>query len=424
MNNRIGNRTGYKETKIGSIPEDWGIVNLLDLTENGISNGVFNEPNKVGTGYRLINVIDLYKEPMIDVNSLALLNIDQSEFERNKVKWGDIFFTRSSLKLEGIAQCNINLSEYDDITFDGHVMKLSPKKDLVNPSFLRAYCLSKHARLYFITHAKQTTMTTIGQSEIGNLPIPLPPLPEQKKIAEILSTWDRAIEKTEKLVDAKTKLKKGLMQQLLTHKKKLGKSKSDWSKVKIEDIFDRITTKNSVNNQNILTVSAQQGFIKQNLFFNKRIASELLHDYFLVEKGDFVYNKSYSNGYPLGAIKRLNDSDSGVVTTLYICFRGKDSDLISSDFYEHYFEAGLINESLTRVAHEGGRAHGLLNITPNDFFNIEIDFPPIEEQNQIATIMSTADREINLLKTKLKALKQQKKGLMQKLLTGEVRVKV
>jgi len=270
----------------------------------------------------------------------------------------------------------------------------------------------------------------IYASGLKTLKIPLPPLPEQKKIAEILTTLDSAIETLTKLIDTKKKLKKGLMQQLLTGKtrfKEFGKPAKDgelpegWEENKLREVFERITRKNTENNTNVLTISAQQGFVNQEKYFNKQIASEKLTNYFLLKKGEFAYNKSYSNGYPLGAIKRLDNFDKGVVTTLYICFC-LFPNRYSSDFIKFYFDAGPLNRGLVKIAHEGGRAHGLLNVTPNNFFGLQLKLPPTKEQTRIATVLTTADKEIEILNKKLEVLKQQKKGLMQVLLTGKVRV--
>ena len=180
--------------------------------------------------------------------------------------------------------------------------------------------------------------------------------------------------------------------------------------------------KNGETNTNVVTISAQRGFVRQRDFFNKNIASELLDNYFLVEKGEFCYNKSYSNGYAWGATKRLNDFEKAVVTTLYICFGIKDGNKTSGDFFEQFFEANYLDKGLTQIAHEGGRAHGLLNVTPNDFFDLKIVIPKFEEQIAIAEVLQSADTEIQLLKNKLEKLKEQKKGLMQVLLTGKKRL--
>ena len=241
-------------------------------------------------------------------------------------------------------------------------------------------------------------------------------------ILSFISTWDKAIELKYKLIEEKKKQKKGLMQKLLTGKLRLQSFDMKWKEVRLEDIFERVTRKNIDGNKNVLTISAQRGLINQEDYFNKSVASSILDNYYLLLKDEFAYNKSYSNGSPMGAIKRLNTYDSGVVTTLYICFALKDITKANSDFFEQLFESGLLNEGLIKVANEGGRAHGLLNVSPKDFFNITIKIPTKEEQDKIALVLCCADNEINLLEQELEALKLQKKGLMQLLLTGIVRV--
>lgn len=201
----------------------------------------------------------------------------------------------------------------------------------------------------------------------------------------------------------------------------LGIIPDDWSVVRLKDKFDRITTKNKKGVTNVLTISAQQGLINQEEFFNKSVASKDLFNYILLEKGDFAYNKSYSNGYPYGAIKKLKNYDEGVVSSLYICFRPSKNNK-SSDFYEQYFEAGMLNHEIHAIAQEGARNHGLLNISIADFFNSFIIDGDENELNKIADILFTWDKAIELKEKLIEQKKQQKKGLMQKLLTGEVRL--
>lgn len=263
---------------------------------------------------------------------------------------------------------------------------------------------------------------------VKSIKVPVPPLPEQKKIAQILSTWDRAISTTEQLLANSQQQKKALMQQLLTGKKRLLDNKGvrfcgEWKQVKLSKIFERVTTKNDGKSTNVVTISGQQGLIRQEDFFKKSVASDILDGYFLLMKGQFAYNKSYSNGYPMGAIKRLNRYADGVVTTLYICFEISESTKANGDFWEHYFESGLLNKGLSQIAHEGGRAHGLLNVKPTDFFLLKVPLPSLDEQQKIAAVLSTSDQEITTLQQNLDALKLEKKALMQQLLTGKRRVK-
>jgi type I restriction enzyme, S subunit len=247
-------------------------------------------------------------------------------------------------------------------------------------------------------------------------------LEEQRRIAEVLGEWDKAIELQAKLVERLQTRKHALMQQLLTPLRRLSNFTQPWQKVKLLNITDRVIRKNIENDPNVMTISAQKGFISQTVFFNKVIASEKLDNYFLVHKNEFCYNKSYCNGYPMGAIKRLNNAEKAVVTSLYICFKVKENEADIS-FLEHYFEAGLLNKHIMKIANEGGRAHGLLNVTPSDFFAMSFNVPPIDEQKAIAEVLSKSDKEIAIAERKLTALRTQKRALMQQLLTGKKQLK-
>lgn len=210
--------TEFKDSPVGRIPKGWEVSKLIDLSINGIKNGTFNDPKKVGSGYKLINVVDMYRNLGVDLTLLKRLNIDEKEFSKNKVEYGDVFFTRSSLKLEGIAWCNINLTNDPELTFDGHLMCVRPNVEKIKPKYLAYYCLSDYARKFFMSAAKHSTMTTIGQADIAPLNVSLPSLSEQQHIIEI---FDSILDKQE-LISAKLlalkNTKKALMQDLLTGK--------------------------------------------------------------------------------------------------------------------------------------------------------------------------------------------------------------
>jgi type I restriction enzyme S subunit len=259
-------------------------------------------------------------------------------------------------------------------------------------------------------------------------------LPEQEKISEVLGCWDEGLESLGKLIDAKKLRKKGLMQRLLTGQSRLPgfgaecpmsnvqcRTPKGWKEIQLGDITQRVTRKNKSGCTNNLTISGANGLINQEEFFNKRVAAHDTSGYFLLNRGEFAYNKSYCNGYPLGAIKRLDRYEEGAVSTLYICFAIKDGK-VDSNFMTQYFENGELNHEIYRVAQEGARNHGLLNITPTDFFDTKLILPTLDEQKAIAAVLETADEEIRLLEAERDALAEQKKGLMQKLLTGEVRM--
>ena len=204
-------------------------------------------------------------------------------------------------------------------------------------------------------------------------------------------------------------------------KTKVGIVPEEWEEIRFNKKFSRVNRKNTEGNTNVLTISAQYGLINQEEFFNKSVASEDKSTYFLVKKGEYAYNKSYSSGYPFGALKRLERYDSGVVSPLYICFAAT-SENKCPDFYSQYFEAGKMNSEIQAFAQEGARNHGLLNISVDDFFNSVIVSPSLAEQEKIAEILATQDKVIELKEKLLEEKKKQKKYLMQQLLTGEKRL--
>lgn len=188
----------------------------------------------------------------------------------------------------------------------------------------------------------------------------------------------------------------------------------DWEEKKLGNVSDRVTRKNENLESTLpLTISAQYGLVDQITFFNNQIASTTnLRNYFLVKNGEFAYNKSYSAGYPWGAIKRLDRYEKGVLSTLYIVFKPKN---INSDYLLSYYDTDKWYKQVSEIAAEGARNHGLLNIAPNDFFQTTFVAPMSEiEQQKIGAFLSHVDSLIQAKTKKLESLKAVKKSLLQK----------
>lgn len=398
--------TKYKESAVGLIPNDWEIKKLGSL--GNIISGLTYSPDDISDEKGLLvlrssNIQD--RQLVFDDN--VFVNVVEGKF--NPVKKDDILICVRNGSKSLIGKNTLINDIIEGVAFGAFMAVF--RSDFNNYLFqvfgTDLYQREIHKNL-------GATINSINGSDLKEFKIPLPPLPEQQKIASILSTWDIAIDICKGIIEELKVRNNGLTQKLFN---------KNFEKKHLSEIFERITTKNSENNQNVITISAQRGFIKQTDFFNKVIASDVLDNYFLVKKGDFCYNKSYSNGYAWGATKRLNNYEKAVVTTLYICFRIRDENSHSGDFFEYYFERGVLNKGLSKVANEGGRAHGLLNVTSSDFFNIKIGVPSFEEQKAIAIILDKATQELNQYQQKLETLQLEKKGLMQQLLTGKTRVK-
>lgn len=196
-----------------------------------------------------------------------------------------------------------------------------------------------------------------------------------------------------------------------------------WCYVELDTVFERITRKNTPLNTNVLTISAEHGLVSQRDYFNKSVASANLSGYTLLHRNDFAYNKSYSAGYPMGAIKPLLAYEAGVVSSLYLCFRLREDVAADFDFFRHYFEAGLLNQEIEGIAQEGARNHGLLNVSVTDFFKLQLHIPSAPEQRRIAEVINVARAEETRLEGQVRALRQEKTSLMAQLLTGKRRVK-
>ena len=198
-----------------------------------------------------------------------------------------------------------------------------------------------------------------------------------------------------------------------------------WEQRKLGSICERVTRKNKNSESDLpLTIASQFGLIDQREFFNKIVAAKDMSNYYLLKRGEFAYNRSYSNGFDYGSIKRLNAYEQGCLSTLYICF-ALTSDDLDSDYLECYFDTLQWYDDISQICAEGARNHGLLNVDTMAFFDdVSITMPSIKaEQKKIAAFLNNLDNLITLHQRKRDLEEQKKRALMQLLLSGIVRVK-
>ena len=246
---------------------------------------------------------------------------------------------------------------------------------------------------------------------------------EDNKIGTIFRNIDNLITLHQRKYDKLVNVKKSMLEKMFP---KNGESipdirfsgfTEDWEQRKLGDIADRVVRKN-INNESTLplTISAQYGLIDQVTYFNNRVASRDVSNYYLVLNGEFAYNKSTSDGFPYGAVKRLDLYRKGVLSTLYIVFSIKNKKKTNSDFLTFFFDTDRWHKGVYERAAEGARNHGLLNISADDFFDIDLSLPKSEqEQAVIGAYFKQLDNLITLHQRKLEKLKNIKKSCLEKM---------
>ena len=242
---------------------------------------------------------------------------------------------------------------------------------------------------------------------------------EQRKVADFLIALDRRIDAQQSLVVNLKKYKRGVFETVFSQKVRLilRNKRKDWQKYKLSDFATRVTRKNGGQSDIPLTISAQYGLIDQRDFFSKTVASADMSGYYLLRSGEYAYNRSTSNDYPFGSIKRLELYPMGAVSTLYLCFRVKD-DIVLSDLAKWYFESSQWHRGVNEICAEGARNHGLLNVPTDGFFNTVHTLPSDpEEQLAIASYLSLFQARLDSAQAVLEKLLRIRSGLMQRLFT-------
>ena len=328
----------------------------------------------------------------------------------------------SGFRVEGgdiIVSCAGTIGETYEIPLDAEpgiinqaLMRIKVKESIVN---------KKMFNILFTNMINDFTRVHSNGSAIKNIPpfsdlkpmvVFVPKMDEQNKISSYFSNLDHLITLHQRKCDETKKLKKCMLQKMFPKEgEKVPEIRfsgftGDWKQRKLGEIVNRITRKNSkLISELPLTISAQQGLIDQNEFFDKRVASKDVSGYYLIKNGEFAYNRSTSNDAPWGAIKRLDRYENGVLSTLYIVFEIKDETLVNSDFLVAYYNTNLWHKGIHEIAAEGARNHGLLNIAPTDFFKTKLKLPAdIEEQQEIGEYFKKIDSLITFHHRKLNIL--------------------
>ncbi len=413
---------GYKQTEVGVIPDDWQVVKIESVFDfiKTYSNPRSDLSNIGDIEYLHYGDIHTKYKYHLDFNKNILPKISFKKL-KSKIEYaknGDLFIADASEDYEGVGKSIEVVNLHDKKVISGlHTFLL---RDSGN-NFVNIYkgfiLCNKNVSRAIKVIATGSKVLGISKTNLAKLKIPLPPKSEQQKIADILTTWDEAIEKQTDLIQQKQQLKKGLMQQLLTGKTRFSEFDDDWQVVKLRDILiiSTGTSKSKyigVGNNYIVDMGSISKYGKLQVSKKTNYANCFL------KYGDLVMPKDdIGGGNIIGKVAFIDCDNKYVFGDHIFRLESKGDDSLFLSYLINGFE---VNKELKRKV--TGSAQ--LGLNKKNVENEKINIPSIKEQQKIAQVLSLADDEITQLQNELALLKTQKQGLMQQLLTGQVRVKV
>ncbi|MFG6561839.1 restriction endonuclease subunit S [Sulfitobacter sp. 1A15299] len=396
-------------------PTGWDLVSLSQVAtvQTGLAKGKVVNGQALELPYlRVANVQDGH----LDLEVIKTITVSPESVARFSLQPGDVLFTEGG-DFDKLGRGTVWRGEIPNCLHQNHVFAVRPSPSKLLPEFLAALASSAHGRRYFQLSSKQSTnLASINSTQLKEFPVPLPSLDLQRNIVEILGTWDKALEKLATLRASKQDRFNGLSQQIMGRG---GVFPERWPLKSLSAVSTPVRRKSAGDNHPVMTISAKSGFLMQSDKFARDMAGRSVERYTLLHEGEFAYNKGNSKTAPYGCVFRL-DRPTALVPFVYYCFALKPG--FDPEFYEHLFAAGALNHQLSRLINSGVRNDGLLNLYSDHFYSCRVPVPPIYEQRKIARALTAAKQELVLLDEEIEALTRMKRGLMQKLLTGEWRV--
>jgi type I restriction enzyme S subunit len=404
---------GYKKTKVGIIPKEWNLKILGSLGEFKKGKGI-SIKDTIETGLPAMMYGDIYVKYNTQFNKVDF-RINQNIAQNSrKVNKGDLLFTGSGETAIEIGKC-VTYQGEETIYIGGDIIGLTPEKD---DSLFLAYQQNGYEQIKQKARFGQGhSVVHIYTHHIKSLIIALPPLSEQQKIAEILSSCDKVIELKEKLIEQKKLQKKYLMQVLLDPKspsfRRLPGFDKDWGEIKLGECFTERRENNCT--LRLLSITSEKGVIDRMEIKHKDNSNEDKSKYKVILKGDIGYN-TMRMWQGVSGVSSL----TGIISPAYTVCKPKEE--ICPEFFGYLFKLQNVINVFHRYSQ--GLVNDTLSLKYAPFAKLKFSIPKYEEQKAIANVLSVIDKKINLLEKELKQQKLKKKALMQLLLTGKARVNV
>lgn len=396
--------------KQGEIPEGWKKKTIADICNMSSGSTPSRKDKENFQGEVLWVTSGELKDKYISSTNEMISKQAVSDNGLRLYEVGTVIIAIYGLEAGGIrGTCSIAIRE---CTISQACMAFTDFNEIGYEYFY--YWYKNNGNTIGLKYAQGTKQQNLCTELIGKINIIFPPISEQKKILKYLRIYDETIEKLRALIDSKQQQKCWLMQNLLTGKKRLTGFSKDWKIDKLKLFLDEVTERNkSLNVSDVKSVNNKQGFINQNEQFGKTVASSDLSNYKIVKKGNIAYNPSRIN---VGSVALYNEEIPGIISPMYIVLKTKNE--LYEKYFMYYTETQIFNQRMK--AQLSGSVRETLKF--DDLCAIKINLPPYDEQKAIVTVIETADKEMKLLEQKLELIKQEKKAMMQLLLTGIVRV--
>ena len=403
--------------------DPWEQRKLGDISEikTGPFGSTLHADDYVSDGIPIITT-EHFKTGSLPTDKYGLPQVSENDFSRLSayiLNAGDIVFSRV-----GSVDINALITPFQSTwLFSGRVLRVRPQNKN-SSQFLHTLLETEDVKNDIRTRAVGQTMPSINTEILKTTPLRLPESTlEQEQLGKYFLNLDTLITLHQRKYEKLVNIKKSMLDKMFP---KNGASVPEirfkgftdpWEQRKLGDAFERVVRKNTNNESRLpLTISAQDGLVDQITYFNNRVASRDVSNYYLVYNGEFAYNKSTSDGYPFGAVKRLDWYEKGVLSTLYIVFALKHPEKDDSDFMTVFYDTDRWHRGVAERAAEGARNHGLLNISADDFFDIDTTMPEDKaEQEKIGRLLKKLDTLITLHQRKLEKLQNIKKSCLEKM---------
>jgi type I restriction enzyme S subunit len=418
---------GYKQTAVGLIPNDWEVERFDNVFELFSTNS-FSRDNltydKTKNEIQNIHYGDIhskFKYEILDCETEKLPYIKDELILNQKFNYlndGDLIITDASEDYEGVGECievkNIGKKK---IVSGLHTFLARDNSNKTIQGFRNYIFNNPKVSIELKKIATGISVFSISKSELKKLKIPVPSILEQQKIASVLSTWDVAIDNCKVIIEELKARNKGLAQQLLTGKTRVkGFEKAKWVLLPIKKISKDISKKNP-NNKDLIVLSCTKynGLVPSLEYFGRKIYSDDLTTYKIVLKGQFAYA---TNHIEEGSIGYQSNYDEALISPMYTVFQ-TDENINDNFLFRVLKSTHYIHEYQKRTEGSIDRRGGL---RWDEFSKIKVPVPELKEQFAIVKVLDKATEELNQYQQKLQTLQLQKKGLMQQLLTGKIRV--